>query len=100
MTGPPLMKRNAPRSRSTPGARNVRRWKSRSGTGSASICSGMMFVDESVLWMSTTGDAALTVIVSLVFATIVAESFAFWPTTRARLGCFTGANPSSAKSML
>jgi hypothetical protein len=48
-TGPPPMKRKPPRSRETPGAMKARRWKSRSGTGSDSICSGTMLVELSVL---------------------------------------------------
>jgi len=70
------MKRKPPRSRCTPGAMNASFWKSRSATGSASICSGTMFVDESVLCTSTIGASALTVIVSLAAACIVTATFA------------------------
>ena len=53
-----------------------------------------MFVDESVLWTSTTGASALTVMVSLVEACITALSFASWPTRRVTRCVATGANPS------
>ena len=83
----PVMKRKPPRSRCTPGAMKASFWKSRSATGSSSICSGTMLVEESVLNTSTMGASAVTVIVSDTSTRMVITSLAVWPTRSTRSLC-------------
>ena len=97
MTGEFVMKRNPPRSRCTPGARNARFWKSRLPTGSSWICSGTMLVEESVLKTSIIGVSPVTLTVSARPPTfIVADSLSVCPTRSARPSWTTLWKPESS----